>query len=267
MRCPAIHPVVLAILSTFGVPEHAVAQGGAAEGLIDNDGAILVIAGRIRGQVVTDLPPVMTLDEAEISAYGASSIAELIAATSPQTASGRGRGDGHPVILLNGQRISSFRILRNMPPEAIRRMEVLPEEVALRFGYPPDQRVINMILKDDYASRMIAGEYNAPTRGGFENWELEGGWLTIDGPRRLNLEAKIVEDTMLTEGERGVLQEPGTIPDVAGDPDPAFFRSLVDASRDITAGASWSTGLGDDGLGGSLGIDASYRRAERKALS
>jgi hypothetical protein len=231
-----------------------------------NDGSILVIAKRIRGQIDTDLPPVMTLDEGDVAAYGASSIGELLEAVSPQASSGRGRRGGHPVILLNGQRISSFRVLRNIPPEAIRHMEVLPEEVAMRFGYPPDQRLINFILKDNYTSRAVAGEYNAPTRGGFDNWELEGVFLSIDGPRRLNLSAKIVEDSLLTEAERSVLQAPGDIPTVAGDPYPGAFRSLVDANRIISVNANWSAGLGEEGLGGTLGLDTAYIRTDSRSL-
>jgi len=228
---------------------------------------IVVVATRIRGQVDTDQPPVMTLDEADVASYGASSIGELIEAVSPQTSSGRGRGGGRPVILLNGQRISSFRVLRNLPPEAIRRMEVLPEEVSLRFGYPPDQRLINFILKDNYSSKTVAGEYNFPTRGGFDNWELESGYLSIDGPRRFDLEAKVVEDSMLTEAERGVRQSEDAIPATPGDPDPARFRSLVDANRDITFAGNWSTGLGKDGLDGTLALDASYARTDTRSLS
>lgn len=102
--------------------------------------------------------------------------------------------------------------MRSIPPEAIRRMEVLPEEVALRFGYPANQRVVNMILKHNFASKQVAGEYNLPTRGGYANRELEGSMLRIDGPRRMNIEAKITETSLLTEAERGILQDWGSLP-------------------------------------------------------
>ena len=115
-------------------------------------GEILVVGTRLAGQVEAAQPPLMTLDEADIAAYGTGSLTELIAALSPQTGSGRGRGGGHPIILLGGQRIANFREMRDFPPEAIRRMEVLPEEVALRYGFPPNQRVINFILKDKFSS-------------------------------------------------------------------------------------------------------------------
>jgi len=86
--------------------------------------------------VETAAPPIMTLTEDDIAAYGAGSLQGLLAALAPQTGSGRGRGDGAPAILLNGLRIASFREIRS-PPEAIRKVEVLPEDVALRVWLPP----------------------------------------------------------------------------------------------------------------------------------
>jgi len=115
-------------------------------------GDIVVIAERIRGAVDTDVPPVEVLNEADIAAAGAGSLTDLLAAVAPQTNSGRGRGGGQPVILLNGQRISGFREIRDLPPEAIKQVQVFPEEVALKYGFRPDQRVINFILKENFAS-------------------------------------------------------------------------------------------------------------------
>ena len=228
---------------------------------------ILVVATRIRGELDVPQPPVMTLDENDVASYGVASLSELLTQISPQTGSGRGRGDGHPVVLVNGQRVSSFRELRSIPPEAIRKVDVLPEEVALRFGYPPDQRVVNFILKDNFSSVTFAGEYNVPTRGGMANSELEGELTRIAGASRLNIEAKMVDDTLLTEAERGVIQAEGNIPTVAGDPDPAEYRSLTDDKRELTFNATWSSGLGKDGQDGNLSLNAAYTRTDARSLS
>ena len=63
-----------------------------------------------------------------------------------------------PVMLLNGQRISGFREIRDMPPEAIERVEILPEEVALKYGYSADQRVVNIVLRRRFRSTAARGE-------------------------------------------------------------------------------------------------------------
>ncbi|PEQ11856.1 hypothetical protein B2G71_15595 [Novosphingobium sp. PC22D] len=225
---------------------------------------IVVIAESFRGQVITAQPPILTLDEEEIASYGASSIAELLDSLSAQTGSGRGRGSGRPVILLNGQRISSFREMRSIPPEAIKRLEILPEEVALQFGYAPDLRVVNFILKDNFSSEQAAGEYNVPTRGGTDNYELEAGLFKIAGPSRINLETKIVETSLLTEAERNIVQENPAAP---GEPDPADYRSLVAADREITLNGTLTRGIGDGGLGGSITANAAYTRNDTRSLS
>lgn len=228
---------------------------------------ILVIAPRIRGQLDVPQQPVETFDEEDIAAYGADSIADLIEAISPQTGSGRGRGDGRPVMLVNGQRITSFREMRNIPPEAIRKLEVLPEEVALRFGYPANQRVVNIILKDQFAAVTGAGEYNRPTRGGYDNYEAESGIFSIAGPRRYNFSAKIDNTSMLTADERNVRLEDSILPTVAGDPDPARYRSLAAEDHEFTLNGTMTQGLGDGGLDGQITVNGAYTHSNTRSLS
>ncbi len=267
-----LRPLILASLLLTAAPSALMAQEAPApadneEGVENEGGEIVVVADRLSGQVDTDIPPVLTLDEAEITTYGVTSISELLDAISPQTGSGRGRGGGRPVILLNGQRISSFRELRSIPPEAIRRMEVLPEEVALKFGYPPNQRVVNFILKDNFSSKQVAGEFNLPTRGGYTNYELEGGLLQIDGPSRTNLEAKITGSSLLTEAERGIIQSEGDLARVPAGVDPGLYRSLSSQNREISLNGTWSAGLGETGSGGSLSANGAYTRTDSRSLS
>ena len=228
---------------------------------------IVVVAERLRDQVDAPQPPLVVYGEEDIAAFGASSIGDLVAQAAPQTGSGRGRGGGHPVILFNGQRISNFREMRNIPPEAIRRMEVLPEEVALRFGYSPDQRVINFILKPDYSSKSLDVEYHFPTRGGFDETQFEGTLLKIAGASRLNLYARANDASPLTEAERGVVQQPGTLPTVSTDPDPARYRTLIADTKDYIVNASWTRGLGEKGLAGSIGLNAGFTRNDSRSFS
>jgi len=230
-------------------------------------GEIVVVATRIKGQVDAPQPPIQVLDEEDIASYGAASITDLLDALSPQTGSGRGRGSGRPVVLLNGQRISGFREMRNIPPEAIRRLEILPEEVALRYGYPADQRVINFILKDNFAAKTVEVEYGRPTRGGTDTSKLEGSLFRTSGQSRLNLTVTADDTTPLFENERGVIQAPGSVPTVAGDPDPASARTLIADSRDLGVNATWTKGLGEKGLAGSITVNGAYTRADWTSFS
>ncbi|EQB18364.1 hypothetical protein L284_04795, partial [Novosphingobium lindaniclasticum LE124] len=228
---------------------------------------IVVVAPRIQGQLDVPNQPIATFDEEDIAAYGADSIGDLIAAISPQTGSGRGRGSGTPVILVNGQRITSFREMRNIPPEAIRKMEVLPEEVALRFGYAANQRVVNLILKDRFSATTVAGEYNRPTRGGYDNYELESGIVKIAGPRRYNFNAKYTDTSMLTEDERNIRQEAGSQPTVADDPSPARYRSLAAADSEFALNGTMTQNLGENGMAGSITANGAFTHEVATSLS
>ncbi len=117
-----------------------------------DDEEIVVTGQRARGSVVGDIPPENTLDARDVRATGATSINDLLDALAPQIGSVRGRGSGAPVLLLNGQRISGFRELRDIPTEAISRVEILPEEVALKYGYSADQKVVNIVLRQRFRS-------------------------------------------------------------------------------------------------------------------
>jgi len=227
---------------------------------------IVVLAERYRGEIETAQPPIMVLDEEDIAAYGAASIDELLESLSPQTGSGRGRGDGRPVVLLNGQRISSFREMRDIPPEAIRRMQILPEEVALKFGYPANQRVVNFILKENFSSKTVAGEYNVPTRGGFAESELEASTFRIAGKSRLNLAAKIEDGSMLTEAERKIIQPEENIP-LPGALDPARYRSLVSDTRDLKLNGTWARGLGEGAQAPAISVNGAFTRSDSRSLS
>ena len=171
----------------------------------NSSGEIVVTAERIRGSVDTDVPPVEELNEADIAAVGASSLTDLVAAVAPQANSGRGRGGGMPIILLNGQRVSGFRELRDLPPEAIRQVQIFPEEVALKYGFRPDQRVINFILKDNFASFATEIEHAQPEDGGFGTDQVEATLTRIGSKTRFNLDIELERSTALTESERDLI--------------------------------------------------------------
>lgn len=221
------------------------------------EGEILVIAESLRGAVDAPQPPILELSTEDIAAYGVGSVEELISALGPQTSSGRGRGGGFPAILVNGVRISSFREMRSYPPEAIQKIEVFPEEVAQRYGFSADQRVINFILKDNFSSREIEAEYGQPWDGGYSTQEAEATYLMINGPSRLNLNLDWTNSSLLTEAERGVVQS--VLPTYPSDPDPADYRSLVSDSAGLSLNGTWTTRLAENGT--SLSLNGAFERS------
>lgn len=273
LRPPAVCLSVIALawsLPALAQSDTTVATDAPSE---ENDslslaGEIVVVAERIKGQLDVPQKPIEVLDEKDIASYGANSITDLLNALSPQTGSGRGRGGGGmPIMLINGQRISSFREMRDMPPEAIRRMEILPEEVALRFGYPANARVVNLILKDDFAQRRVEVEYGMPDRGGSSTTELQASLFSVAKGGRTNLTATHERTTELTEAERGVIQSPGSISSVSTDPDPAFARTLIADRTNSSINATWAKGLGKNGLAGSLTLNGTISLTTTNQMS
>lgn len=171
----------------------------------DIDGEeIVVTAPRLAGQLETDIKAEAELDEAAIASYGVSNVSELLEALAPQTRSGRGRGGGRPIILVNGRRIGGFGEVRNLPPEAIAKVEIFPEEVALQYGYSADERVVNMVLKPNFRQVAVEAEGGIPTQGGRFQSEIEGSFLAIGENGRVNVNAGWEQSSMLTESERGL---------------------------------------------------------------
>jgi hypothetical protein len=117
-------------------------------------------------------------------------------------------------MLVNGVRISSFREIRSYPPEAIQKVEVFPEEVAQRYGYSPDQRVVNIILKRNFSSREVEVEYGQPWEGGLLDQRDRGDLPAAARPGAAQLQPQPDDTSLLTEAERGVDPvEPADLPD------------------------------------------------------
>lgn len=171
----------------------------------DDGETIVITAGRPRGSVVGDIPPQNILNSGDVRATGATSINELLSALAPQIGSTQGRGAGAPVLLLDGQRISSFRELRDIPVEAIERVEILPEEVALKYGYGADQKVVNIVLRERFRSTTAQIEGTAATDGGYSGGRGDLNRLMLGANGRTTFNLRAEGNGRLTEDERDVI--------------------------------------------------------------
>ncbi|WP_338502324.1 TonB-dependent receptor [Sphingomonas kaistensis] len=186
---------------------------------------ITVTGSRPRGSVIGNIPPENVLDSRDIRATGATSIGELLDSIATQTGSARGRGAGAPVVLLNGQRISGFRELRDLPPEAIQRTEILPEEVALKYGYAADQRVVNIVLRRRFDSTTVELGGRVATDGGYATGRADAGKLIIREKTRTSGNVRLEGNNPLFENERTIgVRAEDTI-------DSRPFRTLVGAGQ------------------------------------
>ncbi|MFM9853343.1 MAG: TonB-dependent receptor [Sphingomonadaceae bacterium] len=194
---------------------------------------IIVTAPRAAGSAIGDTPPQITLDADDIQALGASTLAEVIGLLSAQTRSGQGRGGDAPVVLLGGRRISGFAEVRDLPPEAIARIDVLPEEVALKYGYAATQRVINIVLVDRF--KAITGELEPRFATGTKrnDFNTEFQLVRIEKGGRFTLDLQRQTAEALTEARRGVTDTGAGAP----------FRTLLPETEQFTANSVFARPL------------------------
>jgi hypothetical protein len=219
-------------------PSADAAQPSEEEG---DEEEIVVTGQRARGSVIGDIPPENTLDSRDVRATGATNMDELLAAIAPQIGSGQGRGGEQPVLLLNGQRISSYREMRDIPPEAISRVEILPEEVALKYGYRADQKVVNIVLRPRFRATTAQLSGNAATEGGYKGGFADLTQMRIQNTGRDTYNLRIGGNDILTESERDIAQQDPNTPEAS-----AAANSLVPSAFKARGNATINrTILGD----------------------
>lgn len=187
-------------------------------------GEVVVSSSRPRGSVVGNIPPERSFSQVDLRALGADNIGALLETLSAQTASNRGRGGGSPVTLLNGKRVSDFAEIARIPSEAIERMEIFPEELALKYGYRADQKVVNIVTFQRYRSKIGQIGFLTPGEGGRESGVANGDFLAINNDTRMSLGATYNRAAALLESERGVRQ-------FAGAPELGRLRTLLPESE------------------------------------
>lgn len=209
-------------------------QGSGA--ILDEVGDEIIVTGeKQRGSVIGDVKPEQQLSAADVRALGVTSISEMIAELSPQT-------NGSPVVLLNGKRISSFSEISDLPTEAVARVDILPEQVALSYGYAPTQKVVNIVLRQRFRAESADLRGGTTTEGGRENGRIDGGLLRIRGDNRLTVNLRYDRAAQLLESERGV--EPAVRDDSIDPRELARFRTLSPDTESFSANATLARALG-----------------------
>ncbi|MEM7689014.1 MAG: hypothetical protein AAF291_08315 [Pseudomonadota bacterium] len=208
----------------------------AAQETRDPDEPEIIVRGNlIKGRTFGGYEPEQVLLPEDIAAYGAGSLGELVDLILAETSSGRGRASGPPVVLINGRRVSGFREVGRYPVSAVARVEVLPEEASLAYGFAADQRVLNFVLKPNVDITTLTLRGGTPTEGGRVSSEADGQFLKVDGARRFSLDGTFEQADALREAERDLVFADG----FPGAPD----RTLAPERREWSAGFSASVGL------------------------
>jgi len=173
----------------------------------EDEEEIVVKGKRPRGSVIGDIQPENVLKSHDVRATGATSFDELLVAIAPEIGVARASGSARPLVLLNGRRVSSYRELRDIPIEAVSRVDILPEEVALKYGYPPDQKVVNVVLQNRFTETVAQLAGNAASHEGFAGG---GGDLTrilLAPNQRTTINLHAGAENILRGSQRSLLEQ------------------------------------------------------------
>lgn len=194
---------------------------------------IVVTARPLRGSVLGSIPPIQTFNLIDVRGYGAATIGDLVGALGNELTSTYGAGERRPILLLNGRRITSFDEIALYPTEAIERLEVFPEALALQYGFQANQKVVNIVTFKYFRQRNVRLSYDQPTAGGHGDNSNDFQILRIADRTRVNLRVGLEQVSGLLESQRGIIEPPEAIGQ-------ASYRTLIPSSRTLSANGSLS---------------------------
>ena len=251
VRAVPVDPAAAPAASPAPAASGAAAAGGRppADDANSDEPDVVVTGQRgLPGAVVGDIPPEQQLGPADIRSYGVGSVSDLLTELAPQIRSGRGSG-GAPVVLLNGRRISGFQEIRDLPTEAIARVDILPEEVALKYGYAADQKVVNFVLRRRFRATTVELADRQPTEGGRNSPAANVDLLSIRNAGRINVHLDYSRSAGLTEAQRDIAPQPSlfaqagnVVASAGGVIDPRYGGATVAGVP--AAAASGAAGIG-----------------------
>jgi hypothetical protein len=216
---------------------------------------VVVRGSRLPESVPGDVKPELSIGTFEIRTTGATSLPELLATILPQTQSGRRPGTNRPILLVNARRVADFSEIRSIPVHAIRRVEVYPEEVALRYGFPADQKVVNLILVGQFNIIGVTGGIGQSAEGARDDYSLsfDGTQITTNGRSTFSWDG--TQTTGVSEEDLGISLSPSSVPTV---------RTLLPESQSIRFSGALGRSLkalGEQGYG-TIGIDVLKDQSE-----
>lgn len=215
-------------------PEEAPPQEEQPGVVVTDDGrTIVVTAPHQRGSVIGNVPPELQFGIEDIRALGAGDIGEAIDLLAPMAGVPAGE---QPIVLLNGRRISSTDEIRRYPREALERVDILPPEVALSYGYPVGHRVMNFVVRERFYGGSGDLALGFATAGGRSQQEAKLSLLRIAGETRVALDASYRRDSLLLESERDIVQPEGPPFDDIGNVAAATPGDEIDPALSALAG-------------------------------
>jgi len=199
----------------------------------------------LRGLTIGGIAPLLELSPSELQSYGADTLGDLVDALKFLTRSSR--SDGAPVVLINGHLAGQVEFA-NLPSDAVERVEVLPETVALQYGFSENQRVLNIVLREHYRAVPTRVSESGATEGGDRASQMDASLVRLSSESRVTMLGSFQNNAKLLESDRGI-DQPDSI-DRTLQPDKSEGKVAGTVSRSI--------------LGVSSSLEASFDRVSTK---
>jgi hypothetical protein len=200
-----------------------------------------------RGLTVGGIAPLLELSPSELEPYGADTLSDLVDALKFLTRSSR--SNGAPVVLINGH-LAGLVEFANLPSDAVERVEVLPETVALHYGFSENQRVLNIVLREHYRAVPTRVSESGATEGGDRTTQVDASLVRLSSEARVTMLGSFQNNAKLLESDRGI-DQPDSI-DRTLQPDKSEGKVAATASGSI--------------LGVSSSLEGSFDRVNTKGL-
>jgi hypothetical protein len=212
--------------AVLAAPAMAAGTAEQAPGTTEPD--ILVIGTRY----ISGIQPERDLDEEAIASYDASTIDGLLAEVQAEL----GEDSQPPLILVNGERVSSLDDIGGLPVEALLNVKVLPHGSAVAAGGTSTQRLISLTLARKLRAATLLAAHKIATDGDWNGDRGEAMLTYLQGATRANLTFRGRDEDSLFESERDIIQ-PGALADLGR------FRTLRPDSRSDDLSGNFATRL------------------------
>lgn len=166
--------------------------------LYEEDEIIVTASQTEYGAVLGDAKPELRFNAGDVMSFGVSSIGELLEELNPQVDG----GTESPVFLLNGKRLKNIGEIRRYPARAIMRVDVFPPDVAVRYGYPPTQKVLNIVLRPRFRENSVEVEGTVSDQFDHGSQGVTATSLLINREKRTFLSAGYSRSDKLLASER-----------------------------------------------------------------
>ncbi|MFN6980723.1 MAG: TonB-dependent receptor [Brevundimonas sp.] len=193
----------------------------------------VVVVGR-RG--AARLAPERELGAEEIDNLGAYDIGEVINRISENLGLQQ-----PPLIIVNGRRVVDPRNFVGFPPDALSRLEILPQQAGAMYGGDPSRRVVNIVLVPEFRSRDGLVKALRPTGGGTSTLAVDARQSQLKETDTLQFGVEAARTTSLRASERPAVLEDNLAREGAT-LRPATHTASANLSMTGTVG-DWATSL------------------------